>query len=152
MNTTCVPRKIREIGVPCQVCPCESGRREGTALRNVRKARDEVHRAARRKILRKVAPLATGAQGITPFMTARMFGAALAAARLRRWNEWLDIRPLVVRRIARVPQVIIAVIPAFGGRRLMGSGPDDPISDCQVNPTELLDGVASSELGHQFTT
>src|SRR5580693_1836144 len=32
-----------------------------------------VHRAARRKILRKVAPLATGAQDyITPFMTARM--------------------------------------------------------------------------------
>jgi hypothetical protein len=35
-------------------------------------------------------------------------GAALAATRLRRWNERLDIRPLVVRQIARVPQVITA--------------------------------------------
>jgi hypothetical protein len=36
-------------------------------------------------------------------------GAALSAARLRRWKERLDIRPLVVRQIARVPQVITIV-------------------------------------------
>src|SRR5580692_7859051 len=69
-----------------------------------------VHRAARRKILRKVAPLATGAQDIHYAVHDRTHvGAALAAARLRRWKQWLDIRPLVVRQIARVPQVIAIV-------------------------------------------
>ena len=72
-----------------------------------------VHRAARRKILRKVAPLATSAQDIHHAVHDRTHvGAALAAARLRRWNERLDIRPLVVRQIARVPQVIAIVFRA----------------------------------------
>src|SRR6201981_3315931 len=69
-----------------------------------------VHRAARRKIFRKVAPLATGAQDIHYAVHDRTHvSAALAAARLRRWKEWLDNRPLVVRQIARVPQVITIV-------------------------------------------
>ena len=61
-----------------------------------------VHRATRRKILRNIAPLTTGAQDVHQAVHHRTHvGAALAAARLRRWNEWLDIRPFVVRQIAR---------------------------------------------------
>ena len=59
-----------------------------------------VDRAVRRKILRKIAPLATGAQDIHHAVHDRTHvGAALAAARLRRWNERLDIRPL--KRLSR---------------------------------------------------
>jgi hypothetical protein len=51
-----------------------------------------IHRAAWRKILRKIAPLTTGAQDIR--------GAALAAAGPRRWNEWRNNRPLLVCEVA----------------------------------------------------
>ena len=69
-----------------------------------------VDRAARWKILRKIAPLATGAQDVHHAVHNRTHvGAPLTSARLRRRNERLDIRPLVIRQIARVPQVITIV-------------------------------------------
>jgi len=69
-----------------------------------------VDRATRWKILRKIAPLATGAQDVHHAVHHRTHvGAALAPAGLRRWNERLDICPLVVRQIARVPKVITIV-------------------------------------------
>ena len=69
-----------------------------------------VDRAARRKILRKVAPLAAGAEDIHhPVHGRAHVGSPLAAAWLGWRNESLDKRPLVVRQIARVSQVITIV-------------------------------------------
>ena len=66
--------------------------------------------AARRKILRKVAPLAAGAQDIHhPVHDRAHVGSPLAAAALRGWNERFDKRPLVIRQVARVSQVIAIV-------------------------------------------
>ena len=69
-----------------------------------------VHRAARRKILRKVAPLATGAQNIHHRVHDRTHvGPPLATAGLGRRNQWRNTRPLVIREVAWVPQVITIV-------------------------------------------
>src|SRR5712675_2970540 len=69
-----------------------------------------VDRAVRRKVLWKVAPLATGAQDIHhPVHDRTHVGPPLATARLRRRNQWCNIRPLVIREVARVPQVITIV-------------------------------------------
>ena len=72
-----------------------------------------VDRAARRKILRKVAPLAAGAQDVHHSVHHRAHVLlALAAARLRRRNERFDKRPLVIRQVARVAQMITIVFRA----------------------------------------
>src|SRR5208282_2631993 len=69
-----------------------------------------IHRAVWRKILRKIAPLTTGAQDIHQAVYHRTHvGAALTAARPRRRNEWLNNRPLPVREVARVSQMITIV-------------------------------------------
>src|ERR1700730_621992 len=69
-----------------------------------------VDRAARWKILRKITPLATGAQDVHHAVHHRThIGAPLAPAGLRRWNERVAMRPLVVRQTARVPKVISIV-------------------------------------------
>ena len=69
-----------------------------------------VDRAARWKILRKIAPLAPGAQDVHHAVhNSTHVGAPLTSAGLRRWNERLDIRPLVIRQIARIPEVITIV-------------------------------------------
>jgi hypothetical protein len=66
--------------------------------------------AARWKILRKVASLAASAQDVhhavhhSPHVCS-----PLAAAALRCWNERFDKRPLVIRQVARVSQVIAIV-------------------------------------------
>ena len=72
-----------------------------------------VHRAARRKILRKVAPLAAGAQDIHhPVHDRAHLLSPLAAARFRGRNEGFNMRPLVIRQVARVSQVITIVFRA----------------------------------------
>ena len=69
-----------------------------------------VHRATRRKILRNIAPLTTGAQDVHQAVHHRTHvGAALAAARPRRRNERRNNRPLLVREVAWVPQMITIV-------------------------------------------
>jgi hypothetical protein len=69
-----------------------------------------IHRAAWRKILGEIAPLTTGAQNIHQAVYHRTHvGAALAAARPRRRNEWRNNRPLLVREVAWVPQMITIV-------------------------------------------
>src|SRR5712671_6015254 len=69
-----------------------------------------VDRAVRRKVLWKVAPLATGAQDIHhPVHDRTHVGPPLATAGLGRRNQWCNIRPLVIREVARVPQVITIV-------------------------------------------
>src|SRR4029077_11002070 len=69
-----------------------------------------VPRAARRKILRNIAPLTTGAQDVHQAVHHRTHvGAALAAARPRRRNERRNNRPLLVREVAWVPQMITIV-------------------------------------------
>jgi len=69
--------------------------------------------AVRRKILRKVAPLTAGAQDIHhPVHDRAHVGSPLAAAALRWGNERFDQRPLVIRQIARVSQVITIVFRA----------------------------------------
>src|SRR5207249_4945407 len=66
--------------------------------------------AARRKILRKVAPLAASAQDIhNSIHDLAHVCSPLAAAALRWWNERFDKRPLVIRQVARVSQVIAIV-------------------------------------------
>src|SRR5437588_9725123 len=66
--------------------------------------------AARRKILRKVAPLAASAQDIhNSIHDLAHVCSPLAAAALRWWNERFDTRPLVIRQVARVSQVIAIV-------------------------------------------
>ena len=66
-----------------------------------------IHRAVRRKILRKIAPLTTGAQDIHQAVYHRTHvGAALAAARSRRRNERRNNGPLLVREVAWVSQMI----------------------------------------------
>jgi hypothetical protein len=72
-----------------------------------------VDRAARRKIFRKVPPLAAGAQDIhDPVHDRAHVGSPLAAAALRRRNEWFNTCPLVIRQIAWVSQVITIVFRA----------------------------------------
>ena len=69
-----------------------------------------VHRATRRKILRNIAPLTTGAQDVHQAVHHRTHvGAALAAARPRWRNERRNNRPLLVREVAWVPQMITIV-------------------------------------------
>jgi hypothetical protein len=69
-----------------------------------------IHRAVWRKILRKIAPLTTGAQDIHQAVYHRTHvGAALAAARSRRRNERRNNRPLLVREVAWVSQMITIV-------------------------------------------
>src|SRR5882672_5855375 len=69
-----------------------------------------VDRAVRRKVLRKVAPLATGTEDIHhPVHDRTHVGPPLATAGLGRRNQWCNIRPLVIREVARVPQVITIV-------------------------------------------
>jgi hypothetical protein len=69
-----------------------------------------VHRAARRKILRQIAPLTTSAQDVHQAVHHRAHvGAALATARPRRRNQRRNNRPLLVREVAWVPQMITAV-------------------------------------------
>ena len=59
---------------------------------------------------RNIAPLTTGAQDVHQAVHHRTHvGAALAAARPRRRNERRDNRPLLVREVARVPQMITIV-------------------------------------------
>ncbi len=66
--------------------------------------------AARRKILRKVAPLAASAQDIHhPIHDRAHVCSPLAAAALRRWNERFNKRPLVIRQVAWVSQVIAII-------------------------------------------
>jgi hypothetical protein len=77
-----------------------------------RGAADEVvvDRAVRRKVLRKVAPLATGAQNIHHRVhDPSHVGPPLATTWLGRRNQWRNTRPLVIREVARVPQVITIV-------------------------------------------
>ena len=72
-----------------------------------------VDRAARRKILRKVAPLATGAQDIHHPVHGRAHVCSPPAATWLRWrNEGFDKRPFVIRQVARVSQVITIVFRA----------------------------------------
>src|SRR5271166_357236 len=68
-------------------------------------------RAARWKILRQVAPLAAGAQDVHDAVHHRTHVLlALASARLRRRNERFDQRPLVIRQVARIAQMITIVL------------------------------------------
>src|SRR5271168_3210000 len=67
-------------------------------------------RAARWKILRQVAPLAAGAQDVHDAVHHRAHvHRPLASARLRRRNKRFDQRPLVIRQIARIAQMITIV-------------------------------------------
>ena len=69
-----------------------------------------VDRAAGWKIFRKVAPLAAGAQDIhDPIHHRAQICSPLAAAAPRWRNERLDKRPLLIRQVARVSQVITIV-------------------------------------------
>src|SRR5215475_57602 len=69
-----------------------------------------VHRAVRRKVLRQIAPLATGTQDIHHAVHGRPHvDPALPTAGLGRRNQRFNIRPLVIRQIARVSQVITIV-------------------------------------------
>ena len=84
-----------------------------------------VHRAVRRKVLRQIAPLATGTQDIHhPVHGRPHVDPALATAGLGRRNQRFNIRPLVIRQIARVSQVITIVFRSVlkrRGRALQGS-------------------------------
>jgi hypothetical protein len=70
-----------------------------------------MQRAARRKVLWNVAPLAAGAQDVhhavhngphvRPPLTAAAFGGR---------DQRLDIRPFVIRQVARISQVIAVVL------------------------------------------
>ena len=69
-----------------------------------------VHRAARRQILRDVAPLAPGAQDIHDAVHhIAHIDAPFAAAALGWWNQRLDMRPLRVGQIARIAQLVAVV-------------------------------------------
>src|SRR5258705_9395738 len=69
-----------------------------------------VDRAVGRKVLRKVAPLATGAQDIHHFVHDRTHvGPPLATAGLGWRNQWCNIGPLFICEVARVPQMITIV-------------------------------------------
>src|SRR5262249_1070377 len=69
-----------------------------------------VDRAVRRKVLRKIAPLATGAQDIHHGVGDRTHvGPTLTTTGLGWRNQWCNIGPLVIREVARVPQMITIV-------------------------------------------
>src|SRR5947209_6346815 len=76
-----------------------------------------VHRAARRQVLRDVAPLAAGAQHIHHAVDdlAHVDGA-LAAATLGRRDQQLDVRPFVVSEIAGIAQTVAVVAMAVLNR------------------------------------
>ena len=72
-----------------------------------------VDRAARWKILRKVTPLAAGTEDIHhPVHGRAHVGSPLTAAWLGWRNERFDKRPLVIRQVAWVSQVITIVFRA----------------------------------------
>ena len=72
-----------------------------------------VDRAARWKILRKVTPLAAGTEDIHhPVHGRAHVGSPLTAAWLGWRNERFHKRPLVIRQVARVSQVITIVFRA----------------------------------------
>src|SRR5713226_7183032 len=69
-----------------------------------------VDRAVGRKILRDIAPLATSTQTVhDPVDDLAHVCPALAPAGLGRWNQRFNILPLLVREVARVPQMISIV-------------------------------------------
>ena len=69
--------------------------------------------ATRRKILRKVAPLAARTENIHhPVHDRAHVGSPLAAAWLGWRNERFDKYPLVIRQVARVSQMITIVFRA----------------------------------------
>jgi len=72
-----------------------------------------VHRAARRQILRDVAPLAVGAQDIHHAVDhLAHVDAPLAAAALGRRHQRFDMRPLGVGQVARIAQLVAVVAGA----------------------------------------
>jgi hypothetical protein len=95
-----------------------------------------VDRAARRKILGKIAPLATGTQDVHHAVHHRAHvGAALAAAGLCGRNERFDMRPFIVGQVARVPQVITIVFRSVLIRPHPWSPPNQSTSfESQLTP------------------
>src|ERR1700739_4332222 len=85
-------------------------------------------RTARRQVLRNRSPLAARAQNVhDPVHDLTDVNAAFVSPALGRWNQWLDIRPLVVSQIAWTPQC-------------------SPVTAPPVFP--LSPSVASPESGH----
>ena len=98
-----------------------------------------VDRAARRQILRHVAPLTAGAQHIHHAVDhfAHVDGA-LAATALGWRDQWLDLRPFGIGDVARVAQpvavVAMAVLdrPHRGTSRIGANTESQPIEPVQV--------------------
>src|SRR5258708_6349952 len=69
-------------------------------------------RATRRQILRDRAPLASRAQNVhDPVHHLTDVNAALVPSDLGRWNQCLDMRPLVVSQVAGISQPTAVVAP-----------------------------------------
>ena len=69
-----------------------------------------VDRAVGRTVLRKVAPLATGAHDLHHALVTAHVGPPLATAGLGWRNQWCNKRPLVIREVARVPIVFRPIL------------------------------------------
>src|SRR5271169_2559280 len=70
-----------------------------------------MQRAARRKVLWDIAPLAAGAQDVHDAVHDRAHvRSPLAAAALGGRNQRLDIRPFVIGQVARISQMIAVVL------------------------------------------
>ena len=70
-----------------------------------------MQRAARRKVFWNIAPLAAGAQDVHDAVHDRAHvRSPLAAAAFSGRDQRLDIRPFVIRQVARISQVIAVVL------------------------------------------
>src|ERR1035437_8318769 len=83
----------------------------------VPKAEITKQRAFRWQVLGNITPLASGARHIHDAVhDFSRLNRALASAMFGRWNERLDVRPLIVRRIARIAPLVTIVFRAVSRR------------------------------------
>ena len=74
-------------------------------------------RAFRRQVFGNITPLASRAQNIHDAVhDFPRINRALPSAAFGRWNERLDVRPFIVRQIARIAQFVTIVFWAVFGR------------------------------------
>src|ERR1700724_1411120 len=100
-------------------------------------------RALGRQIFGNVTPLASRAQHIheTVHDFPRL-NRALPSATFGRWNNRLDVRPLIVRQIARIAQLVTIVFQAVFGRPHWRAPSNQAAANesQMIHPIQLLPG------------
>jgi hypothetical protein len=108
-----------------------------------------VHRAARRKVLRQMPPLAASFQRIQQTVHhLPEVRRALAPATLARRDQRFDHRPLLVAKVTRITQPVTPIpLPAL--RSPQGAPPlfEHPLESQQIHPIQQVCGRALTAKG-----